>query len=152
MTCYIERSTTCGCHLINQPLSSSVLRIDPFFGFPVLLTHARWCIQQTSSVGRRDFSPKTLGLLHVLYLHRTSPEAYDMVLLFRLFNIFKDWLDCSYVEGLLVPFPRHIHQSGMSPGFSLCTKPLLSLLVSQHFAFQQYVLSRSSSETLVDTF
>ena len=40
-------------HYIDQPLSSFILRIDP----SELPTHARWWIQQTSSVGGRDFSP-----------------------------------------------------------------------------------------------
>ena len=82
---YMERSTRYGCHFINQPLSSFILGIDP----PDLLTHARWWIQQTSSVGRRDFSSQTLGLLQVLFLHRTGPEAYNLLLLSCLFNIFK---------------------------------------------------------------
>ena len=43
-----------------------------------------------------------------------------------------------HVEGLLVPLPRRICQYRMSPGFSLCTKPLLSLLVLQHFAFPTF--------------
>ena len=29
---YMERSTTCGCNFIDQPLSSSIFRIDPFLG------------------------------------------------------------------------------------------------------------------------
>ena len=51
---YMERSTTYGCHFTDQLLSSFKLRIDP----PELPTHARWWIQQTSSVGGRDFLPK----------------------------------------------------------------------------------------------
>ena len=43
----MERSTTYGCHFIDQPLSSFIPRIDP----TELPTHARWWIQQASSVG-----------------------------------------------------------------------------------------------------
>ena len=41
-------------------------------------------------------SPQTLVLLQVLFLHRTSPEVSDLlaVVLFHLFDIFKDGLDC----------------------------------------------------------
>ena len=142
MICYMERSTTYhGFHFINQPLSSFILRL-------ILQNILHMQRVDPASVGRKRFSPQTLGLLH-----RTSPEAYDLFCCCSVFlTSLKDWFDCSYVEGLLVPFPRRILQSGMSPGFSLCAKPLLSLLVSQHFAFQQFVLSGSSSETIVDIF
>ena len=54
---YMERSTTYGCHFIDEPLSSFILRIDP----PELPSHARWWVQQTSSVGGRDFLPRLWG-------------------------------------------------------------------------------------------
>ena len=69
----MERSTTYGCLFIDQLLSSFILRIDP----PELLTHARWWIQQTSSVGGRDFLPKLVQRLKTCWL------------LFRLFVIFE---------------------------------------------------------------
>ena len=70
----MERSTTCGCHFIDQPLSSFILRIDP----PELPTHARWWIQQT--VGGRDYFPRLWGCFTELVLfHRTSTEAYDLL-------------------------------------------------------------------------
>ena len=53
----MERSTTYGCHFIDHPLSSFILRIDP----SELPTHARWWIQQTLSVGGRDFLAKLWG-------------------------------------------------------------------------------------------
>ena len=107
MICCMERVYSCGCHFIGQPLSASILRINPFIGSLELLTHLMCCIQQTSSVGGKDFSPQTLGLLQVLFLYRTNPEAYDLFAVSSL----KDWMDRSYVEGLLVPFPCWIHQS-----------------------------------------
>ena len=73
---YMERVTTCGCHFICQPLSVSILILKPLIGSQELLTHLRYCIQQTSSVGGKDFSPQTFGLLQVLY--RTNPEAYEL--------------------------------------------------------------------------
>ena len=119
------RSTTYGCHFIDQPISSFILRIDP----PELPTHARWWIQQTSSVGGRDFLPKRWGCFKFSSFRELVQRLMTCWLLFRPFDIF---------EGLLVPLPRRICQYGMSPGFSLCTKPLLSLLVSQHFAFPTF--------------
>ena len=118
----MERSTTYVCLFIDQLLSSFILRIDP----PELLTHARWWIQQTSSVGGRDFLPKLWGCFKFSsFTELVQSVGCCLVFLSSL----KDGLDFSYVEGLLVPLPRQICQYGMSPGFSLCTKPLLSLLV-----------------------
>ena len=129
----MQKSTTYGCHFIDQPLSSFVLRIDP----SELPTHARWWIQQTSSVGGKDFLPKLSGCFKFSSFTELAQSLMTCWLLFHPFDIF-DGLDCSYVEGLLVPLPRRKCQYGMSPGFSLCTKPLLFLLVLQHFAFTTF--------------
>ena len=127
----MERSTMYGCHFIDQPLSSFILRIDPL----ELSTHARWWIQQTLSVGGRYFLYKLFGCFKFSSFTELVQRLMTCWLLFRPFDIFEGGVGCSYVEGLLVPLPRRICQYGMSPGFSLCTKPLLSLLVLQHFAF-----------------
>ena len=141
----MERSTTYRCHFIDQPLSSFILGIDP----PELPSHARWWIEQTSSVGGRDFLPKLWGCFKFSSFTELVQRLMTCWLFSVLLTSLKDRLDCSYVEGLLVPLPHQICQYGMSPGFSLCNKPLLSLLVLQHFAFPTFW---ELSETIVDTF
>ena len=95
-------------------------------------------------------SPNFGAACEALFLLRTSPEAYDLLAVVPSFSSLKDRLDCSYLERLLVPLPRRICQYGMSPWFSLCTKPLLSLLV--YYSILLFQLSGSSSEAIVDTF
>ena len=87
-------STTYGCHFIDQPfipfiifytlyilfytlytLFYTLYRIDP----PELPTYVRWWIQQTSSVGGRDFLPNFGAACEALFIHRTSPEAYNLL-------------------------------------------------------------------------
>ena len=76
------RSTTCGCHFINQPLSSFILRNDP-------QNFLRWWIQQTSSVGGRDFLPKLRGCFKFSSFKELVQKLMTCLLLFRLFDIFK---------------------------------------------------------------
>ena len=130
----MERSTMYGCHFIDQPLSSFILRIDS----PELPNRARWWIQQTLSVGGRDFLPKLWGCFKFSSFTELVQRLMICWLLFCPFDIFEGWVGLFLCEGLLMPLPRRICQYGMSPGFSLCTKPLLSLLVLQHFAFPAF--------------
>ena len=81
----MERSTTYGCHFIDQPLSSFILRIDP----SELPTHARWWIQQTSSVGGRDFLPKLWGCFKFSSFTELAQRLMTCLLLFRPFDFFK---------------------------------------------------------------
>ena len=81
------RSTTYGCHFIDQPLSSFMLRIDPL----ELPTHARWWIQQTSSVGGRDFLPKLWGCFKFSSFRELVQRLMTCWLLFRPFDIFEGW-------------------------------------------------------------
>ena len=130
----MERSTTYGCHFIDQPLSSFILRIDP----PELPTHARWWIQQTSSVGGRDFLPKLWGCFKFSSFTELVQRLMTCWLLFCPFDIFEGRLGLFLCGRTPCPLPHQICQYGMSPGFSFCTKPLLSLLVLQHFAFPTF--------------
>ena len=81
----MERSTTYGCHFIDQPLSSLILRIDAL----ELPTHARWWIQQTSSVGGRDFLPKLWGCIKFSSFTELVQMLMTCWLLFRPFDIFE---------------------------------------------------------------
>ena len=81
----MERSTMYGCHFIDQPLSSFILRID----LPELPTHARWLIQQTSSVGGRDFLPKLWGCFKFSSFTELVQRLMTCWLLFRPFVIFE---------------------------------------------------------------
>ena len=81
----MERSTTYGCHFIDQPLSSFILRIDP----PKLPTHASWWIQQTSSVGGRDFLPKLWGCFKFSSFTELVQRLMTCWLLFHPFDIFE---------------------------------------------------------------
>ena len=114
----MERSTMYGCHFIDQPLSSFIFRIDP----PELPTHTRWWIQQTSSVGGRDFLPKLWGCFKFSSFTELVQRLMTCWLLFRPFEGRVGLFLCgrTYVE---VPLTCRICQYGMSPGFSLCTKP-----------------------------
>ena len=83
---------------------------------------------------RKRFSPQPFRLLQVLFLHRTRPEACDLLAVVPSF-----WQVGLFLCGRTsCAIPRWICQYGMSPVFSLCTKPLLSLLVLQHFAFPTF--------------
>ena len=84
----METSTTYGCHFIDQPLSSFVLRIDP----SELPTHARWWIQQTSSVGGKDFLPKLWGCFKFSSFTELAQRLMTCWLLFRPFDIFEGWV------------------------------------------------------------
>ena len=84
----MERSTTYGCLFIDQLLSSFILRIDP----PELLTHARWWIQQTSSVGGRDFLPKLWGCFKFSSFTELVQRLMTCWLLFYPFDIFEVWV------------------------------------------------------------
>ena len=138
----MERSTTYGGHFIDQPLSSFILRIDP----PELPTQARWWIQQTSSVGGRDFLPKVWGCFKLSSFTELVQRLMTSWLLFRPFDIFEGQVGLFLCRRTLCA----ITTPDMSIwNVSLFTKPLLSLLVLQHFSFQT---SESSSETIVDTF
>ena len=81
----MERSTTYGCHFIDQPHSSFIRRIDP----PEVPTHARWWIQQTSSVGGRDFLPKLWGCFKFFSFTELVQRLMNCCLLFRPFDIFE---------------------------------------------------------------
>ena len=81
----MERSTTYGCHYIDQHLSSFILRIDP----PELPTNGRWWIQQTSSVGGRDFLSKLWGCFKISSFTELVQRLMICRLLFRPFDIFK---------------------------------------------------------------
>ena len=72
---YMERTTTYGCHFIDQPQSSIILRIDPpQTSYPCKVVDPAEVI-----CWRKRFSPQTLGLLQVLFLHRTNLEAYGLL-------------------------------------------------------------------------
>ena len=81
----MERSTTYGCHFIDQFLSSFILRIDP----PELPTHTRWWIQQTMSFGGRDFLPRLWGCFKFSSFKELVPKLMTCWLLFHLFVIFE---------------------------------------------------------------
>ena len=81
----MERSTTYGCHFIDQPLSAFILRID----HPELPTHARWWIQQKSSVGGRDFLPKLWGCFKFYSFTELVRRLMTCWLLFHPFVIFE---------------------------------------------------------------
>ena len=82
----MERSTTYGCHFIDQHLSFFILRIDP----PELPTHARWWIQQTSSVGGRDFLHKLWGCFKFSSFTELVQRLMTCWLLFHPFVIFEE--------------------------------------------------------------
>ena len=128
------RSSTYGCHFNDQRLSSFIFKIDP----PELTTHARWWIQQTSSVGGRDFLPKIWGCFKFSSFTELVQRLMICWLLFRPFDIFEEWVGLFLCGRTPCNLPCRICQYGMSSGFSLCTKPLLSLLVLQHFAFPTF--------------
>ena len=88
------RSSTYGCHFIDQPLSSFILRIDP----PELPTHARWWIQQTSSVGGRDFLPKLWGCFKFSSFTELVQRLMTCWLLFCPFDIFEGRVGLSLCE------------------------------------------------------
>ena len=70
----MERSTTYGCHFIDQPLSSFILRIDP-----LQTSYPRKVVDPADIIcWRKRFSPQTLGLLQVLFLLFLL-EAYDLL-------------------------------------------------------------------------
>ena len=81
----MERSTTYGCHFIDHPRSSFILGIDP----PELPTHARWWIQQTLSVGGRDFLTKLWGCFKFSSFTELVQRLMACWLLFRPFDIFE---------------------------------------------------------------
>ena len=111
--------------------------------------------QGGGSSGRRlleeeILSPNFGAACETLFLLRTSPEAYDLLAVVLSFlSSLKDRLDCSYVEGLLVPLPCWICQYGMSPGSH--SVPNLSF-PCLYYCILLFQLSGSSSETIVDTF
>ena len=84
----MQKSTTYGCHFIDQHLSSFVLRIDP----SELPTHARWLIQQTSSVGGKDFLPKLWGCFKFSSFTELAQRLMTGWLLFHPFDIFEGWV------------------------------------------------------------
>ena len=128
------RSSTYGCHFIDQPLSSFILRIDP----PELPTHARWWIQQTSSVGGRDFLPKLWGCFKFSSFTELVQRLMTCWLLFCPFDIFEGRVGLSLCERTPCAITTPDMSIWNSPGFSLCNKPLLFLLVLQHFAFPTF--------------
>ena len=86
------------------------------------------------SVGGRDFLPKLWGCFKFSSFTELVQRLMTCWLLFHLFDIFEGQV------GLFLcgRTPCAITMPDMSPGFSLCTKPLLPLLVLQHFAFQTF--------------
>ena len=62
-----------------------MLRIDP----PELTTHARWWIQQTSSVGGRDCLPKLWGYFKFSSFTELVQRLMTCWLLFHPFDIFE---------------------------------------------------------------
>ena len=86
-----------GCHFNDQPLSSFILRIDS----PELPIHARWWIQQTSSVGGRDFLPKLSGCFKFSSFTELVQRLITCWLLFRPFDIFEGRVGLFLCEGPL---------------------------------------------------
>ena len=84
-----------GCHFNDQPLSSFILRIDS----PELPIHARWWIQQTSSVGGRDFLPKLSGCFKFSSFTELVQRLITCWLLFRPFDIFEGRVGLFLCEG-----------------------------------------------------
>ena len=99
---------------------------------------------------RKRFSPQTLGLLQVLFLHRTSPDAYDLLAVVPSFwhvwrmgwtvLMWKDFL-CHYHAG-------YVNMECLQGSHSV---PNLSFPCS-YYSTLLFQLSGSSSETIVDTF
>ena len=81
------------------------------------------------------FSPNFRGCFKFSSFTELVQRLMTCWLLFHPFDIFEGRVGLYYVGGILV---HRICQYGMSPGFSLCTKPLLSLLVLQRFAFPTF--------------
>ena len=144
----MERSTTYGCHFIDQPLSSFILRIDP----PELPTHARWWIQQKSSVGGRDFLPKLWGCFKFSSFTELVRRLMTCWLLFRPFVIFEGQVGlflCGRTPCAITTLDMsiwnvlHCKGSHSVPNLSF---PCL------YYSILLFQLSGSSSETIVHTF
>ena len=142
----MERSTTYGCHFIDQPLSSFLLRIDP----PELPTHAMWWIQQTSSVGGRDFLPKLWGCFKFSSFTELVQRLMICWLLFRPFDIFEGRVGlflCGSTACAITMLDMSIWKclqgSHSVPNLSF---PCL------YYSILLFQLSGSSSQTIVNTF
>ena len=70
----MERITTYGRHFIDEPFSLYLeLILQNFLPMQGDGSSRRHLLEE------EIISPQTLGLLQVLILHRTSPEAYDLL-------------------------------------------------------------------------
>ena len=135
-----------GCHSIDQPLSSFILRIDP----PELSTHARWWIQQMSSVGGRDFLPKLSGCFKFSSFTELVQRLMTCWLLFRPFDIFEGQVELF----LCGRTPCAITTPNMSK-WNVSWVLILYQTSPFHCLYYSSLLSQlsgSSNETIVDTF
>ena len=134
----MQKSTTYGCHFIDQPLSSFVIRIDP----SELPTHARWWIQQTSSVGGKDFLPKLWGCFKFSSFTELAQRLMTCWLLFHPPFLACITAFCFYNFLKVRVSPEAYDLLAVVPSPFSCL--YYSILLLQ--------LSGSSSETIVDTF
>ena len=136
----MQRSTTYGCHFIDQPLSSLIFRIDPL----ELPTHARWWIQQTSSVGGRDFLPKLWGCFKFSSFTELVQRLMTFWLLFHPFDIFEERV------GLFLC--GRTHCAITTPDMSIWNFVSNLSFPCLYYSIFLFQLSGSSSETIVNTF
>ena len=137
-----------GCSSIDQPLSSIILRIDP-----PQTSYPRKMVDPAEVIcWRKRFSPQTLGLLQVLFLHRTSLEAYDLLAVIPSFlSPLKlerwVWTLLMWKDSLCHYHGRYVNMECLQGSHSV---PNLSF-PCLYYSILLFQLSASSSETIVDT-
>ena len=99
--------------------------------------------------GKR-FSPQTLGLLQVLFLYRTSPEAYDLLAVVpSLWHLWRmGWTVLMWKDSLCHYHARYVNMECLQG--SHCVPNLFFSCL--YYSILLLQLSGSSSETIVDTF
>ena len=132
-----------GCHFIDRPLSSFILRIDP----PELSTHARWWIQHMSSVGGRDFLLKLWGCFKFSSFTELVQRLMTCWLLFRPFDIFEGQVGLFFMwKGSLC----HYHAGYVKMECVLVSHSVPNLsFPCLYYSILLSQLSGSSSETIL---